>query len=156
MNEQCHWDRGDCSGTCTGLVYDGVESQCFLAQLGDGSCDVNCLSEDCNFDYRDCECDTVLTDRAGYHANGVTTGADYENEQRLCWLVRPKLSSGKPSESGVESISLSFRRFDTEEKFDRLRIFDGHNVISPMLSPDEGFSGELHGGKLPKVPSTDV
>ena len=64
-----------------------------ISQLGDGSCDVECLSADCNYDERDCECATVLTERAGYRSDGAAFGADYANDQRLCWLIRPKYGS---------------------------------------------------------------
>lgn len=147
MNAACEWDGGDCLSVCSRTVQDGVESTCFESQLGDGSCDLECMNAECNYDYRDCECDTVLEERASYRSDGATSGSDYDNNQRLCWLVRPKVSGGI-----VRNISLSFRQFDTEAEYDQLRIFDGANVIAPSLSAG-GLSGQLHAGALPKVTS---
>ena len=148
MNEACGfdggrlgeggWHGGDCSGTC----FEGTDeaSPCYAAQLGDGKCDLECLRAECNFDHRDCECNDVLAERAGFHAHGGAQ-ADYVNNERLCWLIRPKA----PQRDLVAKISLSFRRFDVERRFDKLRIFNGSNVYAPLLIE---ASGEKHGDAL--------
>ena len=52
-----------------------------------------------------------------------------------CWLIRPKLPN-------VTSITLSFARFSTEEKYDVLRVYDGANLGAPELFRG-GLSGSL-------------
>ena len=122
----CRWDGGDCLGTCGAPTAAG--DQCYIEQLGNGECDPECMSADCNYDYRDCECDAVLDSRGGYASDGLPE-RDYSNGKRFCWLTPP----GKHPH--VTKISLSFRRFDTEAWYDAVRVYDGPSTFAPQRSP---------------------
>ena len=100
--------------------------------IGNEICDVACMTTPCNFDTRDCECTHVLDKEAGYRNDGTSEREDYVNDLSRCWLIRPKLPS-------VESIRLSFQRFDLEDGLDFLYVYDGHSSNSPLL-----FSPPIH------------
>ena len=80
----------------------------------------------CNFDSRDCECTNVLDGDTGYRTDGTKSGEDYEVGTTRCWLIRPKLAN-------VASIRLSWYRFDIEDGFDFVNVYDGHHSEAPAL-----------------------
>ena len=130
MNEQCGWDSGGCGEARP------CATGCDNMMLGNGECDSACYTESCNWDLRDCECANVLDATSGFRTDGSQPGANYRIYQELCWLIRPK-------QRNVTSLTLSFARFDIENHFDQLRIYDGsfsrldqlHGIVSGTELP---------------------
>ena len=151
MNEACGWDDGDCWATCGSRSEWG--STCYATQLGDGHCDPECMIDECGFDHDDCTCQTVLSGRYGFRASGGPQ-ADYKTSLSRCWLIQPKPSPG----ATISSITLTFQRFDTEEYFDVVRVFDGSfDMASNQLNVGgmtRGYSGSLHVESLPPLTAT--
>ena len=137
MNAYCEWDHTDCE-----RVFECAPG-CSTAFLGDGVCHTACLVPACDWDRRDCECNNILEAEAGYATNGNVLGSNYDSSSIRCWLIRPKVAN-------VDSITLSFARFDTEPYYDVLRVFDGAHVGARELYP-RGLSGT---GRVPAVRSS--
>ena len=131
MNTFCQWDKGDCQVEMT------CSPGCQTHMIGNELCDIACMTDACNFDARDCECTNVLDEDAGYRSDGTSEREDYANTASRCWLIRPKLPS-------IESLRLSFQRFDLELGWDFLHVYDGHSSNSPLL-----YGQPLSGGQLP-------
>ena len=131
LNAACRWDDGDCTETCA--------AGCTEAERGDGTCDGACLNLACHNDDSDCACDTVLTAGSGYASDGSAPERDYATNLRKCWLIRPThVRAG-------QTLALSFARFDLEQHYDTVKVFDGPTAASPALHTGQGFSG-LHRG----------
>ena len=101
MNAGCRWDGGDCLGTCGAPTAAG--DQCYIEQLGNGECDPECMSADCNYDYRDCECANVLD-----ACDGVL--------QIPCFGVKNSLNVAT---AGSIFLFEALRQWDVEDEVDR-------------------------------------
>ena len=55
---------------------------------------------------------------------------DYANGEQVCWLIAP---TEKPSE-----ITLSFHKFDVEQYYDALFVFDGDSVVAEHYDESSG------------------
>ena len=72
-------------------------------------------------------------------SNGSAPERDYATNLRKCWLIRPThVRAG-------QTLALSFARFDLEQHYDTVKVFDGPTAASPALHTGQGFSG-LHRG----------
>ena len=118
-------DDGDCTETCA--------AGCTEAERGDGTCDGACLNLACHNDDSDCACDTVLTAGSGYASDGSAPERDYATNLRKCWLIRPThVRAG-------QTLALSFARFDLEQHYDTVKVFDGPTAASPALHTGQGW-----------------
>jgi hypothetical protein len=106
-----------------------------MDMLGNGVCETACSRRECNWDYRDCECDHVLDTCEGMSNDGSDVDTSYDNNLERCWLIRPKARASR--------IHLHWTRFDTEKGFDRVLVYDGNSQLDPPLHPNGGFSGQL-------------
>ena len=136
MNEACGWDGGDCWATCEGQEFQ----TCYASQLGDGHCDAGCMTAACGWDHNDCMCDHVIDARYGFRASGAEA-ANYADELRRCWLIEPRPSPG----GTIDTITLTFQRFNTEAGFDVVKVYDG---------PHPESSAQLNSVQLDSVWST--
>ncbi|KAL1498740.1 hypothetical protein AB1Y20_014050 [Prymnesium parvum] len=131
MNSFCAWDKDDCrelecaAGCTTDMINNEV-------------CDSACMNAECNYDGRDCECHNVRAAEAGFDDDGSSATDDYENGLQRCWLIRPK-------REGAKKITLSFQRFDVEETYDRVMVYDGNN----SMSSKQLYPYSLSGDRLP-------
>ena len=82
-----------------------------------------------------CACNNVQEAPYGYGSDGSADFEDYGNNEHKCWIIR--------SGSDDRHVSLSFARLDTEQSYDKIRIFDGPDVSSSPLHPGDGFSGMM-------------
>ena len=84
----------------------------------------------------------MLETRAGFRTDGSDPGTDYSISQDACWLLRPKAPN-------VTALTLSFARFDVEQGFDYIKVYDGRNVRAPQL-----YDGPRSGTDLPPTVSS--
>ena len=72
--------------------------------LGNGVCESACSRSECNWDYRDCECERVLDTCEGVSGDGSDSDTSYDNNVNQCWLIQPKARASR--------IHLHWTRFD--------------------------------------------
>ena len=58
---------------------------------------------------------------------------DYSNFDQRCWLLQPE---------GAVTVRVSFKSFETELDYDIMYVYDGADSTAPLLSPEEGYSGD--------------
>lgn len=75
---------------------------------------------------------TTLTASSGTVTDG-SGGNDYANMSNCKWLIQP-------SAAGVNSITLNFTSFNTENGFDSVIVYDGFNYWAPILGSFTGIS----------------
>ena len=78
-------------------------------------------------------CNTILTEPFGHIES---ENGNYENHVDTCWLLQP---------TGMRSVTVSFKSFDTEPYHDVLLIFDGADTNAPRVQRRQGF----HGSTMP-------
>ena len=70
----------------------------------------------------------MLTSSSGY-VTSPNYPDNYANFESICWVIIPPVDY---------VVSLSFNHFDTELKFDYVRVFDGTSTNSPLLLSASG------------------
>ena len=167
MNDQCNWDDGDCWDRCSDSEA-GAADFCYASQVGDGNCDRECMTSACGYDHGDCACNRIIDERYGFRSIGGVQS--YSDDTHTCWLIQPQ--PPKSSSDRIRSITLTFQRFDTEEFYDVVQVFDGPHAVSENLlnrvdaAADEygfyrsytgqlqGYTGQLDVTTLPPLVAT--
>ncbi len=67
---------------------------------------------------------TTITSTSGTFLDSGGSGGDYSNDERQLWLFQP---------TGATSVTLNFSAFNTELDYDRLFIYDGATIDSPLI-----------------------
>ena len=107
--------------------------------LDNEDCNPSCARAECNWDYRDCECATVLDVCDGSYSDGSEAHAPYNSDESRCWLLRPKRDGG-----ALSRIHLHWDRFETEAGYDVVRVYDGHSQLDGEL-----YDTPLSGSTVP-------
>lgn len=134
-NHACSWDSGDCAHACN------MTTSCMFDDISDGTCDERCMNAGCSYDAQECGCKNRIDEPYGFLTDGSGNQEDYTNDVTQCWVLHTN-AVGSPARG--PQLALTFARFDVENFFDYLEIFDGADITAPRLSPGgtaHGFSG---------------
>ncbi len=74
---------------------------------------------------------TPLTSPSGTLTDSGGSGGDYQDDERLLWLIEP---------ANAQQITLDFQSFDLELDYDYLFIYDGDSLDDPLIGPFTGTS----------------
>ena len=78
----------------------------------------------------------ILTAPEGSFEDGSGPVAPYEANTSCSWLIAPQMQA----EDSVTSISISFSRFETEDQFDKISIYQGSSTQDPLLGTFSGLT----------------
>jgi len=112
---QCVGNCGDSNGVC-----DSTLNQCL--------CNVGFYGPDCTEDH--CSDQAVLVAPSGVfsdHAQGST----YRPNSQCSWLIQPPVPSGQPDL--ILPITLVFTKFQLQDGFDYINVYDGDSSTAPMI-----------------------
>lgn len=77
-----------------------------------------------------CSSTTYLTSSSGSFTDGSSTYSDYTSNLNCRWLIQP----------GYSRIKLSFQRFQTENNYDKVYVYDGSSTSATRLLLHSGTS----------------
>lgn len=78
----------------------------------------------------------ILTAPEGTFEDGSGPIASYEANATCSWLIAPQLQA----EDSITSISISFSRFETEDQYDKISIYQGNSTQDPLLGTFSGLN----------------
>lgn len=81
-----------------------------------------------------CNGTTSLTGNTGSFNDGSAQFSQYSNNVDCSWLIQP---------TNGQNIQLTFNRFNTENTFDVVTIYDGATTTSPVLRTISGFQTSI-------------